>query len=160
MLCSLLLAQYGGDADPEQGILGASGLCSVCCFGLRYEARGPKALRVIALILALLLMVPASILSFFRIMLSDFGAVTVVQSVPSPDGSCIAELIDDDQGGMGGNTYVWLRFTGPGWKLLQLLGVQVTKNVYSGGWGEFEKMTLSWKDDHCLLINSKEYPIH
>ena len=73
------------------------------------------------------------------------------------DGRHYAELIDDDQGALGGNTIVNVY---PRGKLdLGLIRFcRRARNVYWGDWGEFNDMTIEWKDNDTLLINGKEYP--
>lgn len=91
-------------------------------------------------------------------LLGNIGETTVVDVFPSPDGRYYAELIDDDQGALGGNTCVDV------YRTAELdLGVirfcSVPKQVYWGNYGEFNDMTIEWKDNETLLINGKEYPI-
>lgn len=98
------------------------------------------------------------LLSMFFLFFS-FGRVTVVRTVPSPEGTYYAELIDDDQGALGGNTLVKVYDTR---KRLDLHFLSVYKNpqqVYWGRWGEFEDMKLEWESEQVLLINGRSYEV-
>ena len=103
-------------------------------------------------------MIPAAYMTFLILLFGNIGCTTVVQSAVSPDGAYYAELIDDDQGALGGNTEVLVRdnwcFDGLFFNVTEQFSV-----IYHGKWGEFKDMTIRWKDDRCLLINEKEYPI-
>ena len=92
--------------------------------------------------------------------LFPFGRITVVRTVLSPEGNYCAQLINDDQGALGGNTLVEVHDTR---KNLDLFLLSVQKNprrVYTGRWGEFETMKLEWESEEILLINDRPYKIH
>jgi len=102
---------------------------------------------VLLLVIVLFLMV---ILLFFTI-----GQNTVVQTLPSPNGTYYAEVIDSDQGALGGDTLVEVYDTR---KQLDLFLITVQKNpqrVYFGDWGDFKTMTLQWESEQVLRINGK-----
>lgn len=95
------------------------------------------------------------LLTFFTI-----GQLRVVQSVPSPDGTYYAEVIDDDQGALGGNTLVEVYDTR---KKIDLFFLSVQKNpqrVYFGRWGMFKNMKLEWESEQVLLINGVPHEIN
>ena len=88
----------------------------------------------------------------------SFGASEVVRRVDSPSGSYVAEIIADDQGALGGAT--WVEVSGTNRIDVWLIHIEpVARRVYTGPWGEFETMELSWKNDACLEINGKDYRI-
>ena len=90
-----------------------------------------------------------------------FGGIaqnTVVKTVESQSGKYYAEVIDSDQGALGGNTFVDVY--GKCIIKTPVLTLQKKpKRIYSGKWGEYKKMQIYWKDDNCLVINSVEYEI-
>lgn len=91
-----------------------------------------------------------------------FGSLAifqVVKTVPSPNHSYEARLINNDQGALGGATIVEVKQHKG--RITLLIGEisKVPMRVYEGGWGEFETMELSWRDDHTLLINGNAYPM-
>ena len=75
---------------------------------------------------------------------------TARQVVTSPKGTYQAEVFDRD----GGATIVRVRNTGS----LNLLIYKVSampKQVYTGHWGEFYDMQLTWKDEEHLVITKQ-----
>lgn len=110
---------------------------------------------------ALLLLIPAigllGLLTLFS--LFPIGQTTVIQTLPSPEGTHYAELIDDDQGALGGATVVNV-YT-PSAKI-DLFFLQISKDpqqVYYGDWGKFENMKLEWESETVLLINGAPHEI-
>lgn len=82
--------------------------------------------------------------------LGDLAENTVVQTLQSPDGTYIAQVISSDQGAMGGSTLVEVYPEGK---------PRQKQRVYMGQWGEHTTMEIYWKADTCLVINGVEYPI-
>lgn len=131
-------------------------ICVGCCIYLTWISVKPKLLKVISLLLAALLISPVGFLGFIALVFGGIGRDTVVQTVQSPKGTYYSELIDSDQGALGGDTLVDVHYS----KRINALLFQIEKKpqrVYHGEWGEFEDMEIYWKDDHCLVINSVEY---
>ena len=106
-----------------------------------------------------LLTIGLAALCGFDLIFGSIGSETVVQEIPSPSGAYTAQLIDDDQGALGGSTKV--QITQPN---LIPLGIGAlrpkTQTLYTGPWGEFESMTLAWQDENTLLISETPYPIN
>lgn len=100
-----------------------------------------------AMFILLVLAMPVILISCS---LGDLTENTVVQTLESPDGTYIAQVISSDQGAMGGNTLVEVYPTGK---------PRQRQRVYMGGWGEHTAMQIYWKTDTCLVINGVEYPI-
>ena len=104
------------------------------------------------------MILPISFFSFIALIFGDIGQNTVVQTVESPNGKYYAQVIDSDQGALGGDTFVDVYERG---KINAIL-FQIEnepQRIYSGDWGEFKNMQIHWKDDNCLVINSVEYEI-
>ena len=96
-------------------------------------------------------------LGFLHFTFGQIGRWQTVTAAVSPEGTYRAEVIDDDQGGLGGNTVVQV-FDAASHLDLFLLEVQKKpRTVYWGEWGEFETMTLSWQLEQTLLINGTPY---
>ena len=105
----------------------------------------------------LLLLLPIGFLSLFS--LFPIGRNRVVQSLPSPGGTYCAQVIDSDQGALGGDTIVEVYESR---KQVNLLLIKLQKNpqlVYLGNWGEFENMNLRWESEQVLLINGRSYEV-
>ena len=138
-------------------VLLSGGVCVFCCSYLTIKYAKPLALKIVALILSALLVIPVA---FFYLLAVVFpiGQNTVVQTVESPSGKYYAQVIDSDQGALGGDTLVDVY---ENWEINLLLFKieKKPKQVYLGEWGEFRTMRIKWRDDSCLLINSIEYKI-
>lgn len=88
----------------------------------------------------------------------QLGTQRVVQEAASPEGLKSAQLIDDDQGALGGNTFVYVRYR----DILPLGfgGIRPDSTlVYRGRWGEFENLSLSWMDEKTLLVGDIPFSI-
>ena len=138
-------------------ILASGVVCFVCCCILTVKHAKPMALKIVALILSAMMVIP---IGFFSLLVVFFpiGQNTVVQTVESPNGGYYAELIDSDQGALGGDTVVYVYER---WEI-NLLLFKIEKEpqqVYFGEWGEFKNMKIYWKNDHCIVINSVEYEV-
>lgn len=128
---------------------------AACCYMcVRFSRSRPLMITVLSINGVIL--IPLAFFVFIACTFGSIGADTVVRSLPSPDGRLIAEVIDDDQGALGGSTQVWIRGSREGSFLL--IGWKETgKRLYYGKWGEFNRMTLEWKDGETLLIDGKSY---
>lgn len=94
------------------------------------------------------------LLVFFSI-----GRITIVQTLPSPEGTYYAQVIDDNQGALGGNTLVEVYDTR---KKIDLFFLSIQKDpqrVYWGRWGEFPNMKLEWESEQVLVINGRAYEV-
>ena len=129
-----------------------------CCFSITVKYAKPLFLKNIVLVLSLVIAVPISFLSYILLIFGNLGQNTVVQTAESPSGTYYAEVIDSDQGALGGDTLVDVhnkeRFNG-----LLFTIEKKPQRVYVGDWGEFETLQLHWQDDRRLVINGAEYVI-
>ena len=129
-----------------------------CSAYLTIKHGTPRLLKIIMFALSVILILPVGFLGFISLIFGNIGQDTVVQAVESPNGVYYAEVIDSDQGALGGDTLVEVYENAE----INLLVFRIFKNpqrVYHGEWGEFEDMDVHWKDDQCLVINSVEHPI-
>lgn len=134
-------------------------LSAVCCCFLSIRHGKPAELKLAILVLSALMILPISFLSFLFFLFSDLAQNTVVQTISSPSGIYYAEVIDSDQGAMGGDTLVDVYHTRSSLNLFLFTIEKKPKCVYVGNWGEYENMQIYWQDDSCLVINSAEYRI-
>lgn len=133
-------------------------ICIACCAYLTEKHTEPLAVKVTALALSAILALPTAYLGFIALIFGDVRQETVVRSVASPSGAYYAEIIDSDQGALGGDTLVDVYENGG----LNALAFRITKKpkrVYQGAWGEYRSMEIYWKNDRCLVINAVEYEI-
>lgn len=133
-------------------------ICVCCCCYLTVKHGKPTALKIIGLVLSALMLLPVGFFGFTALMFGDFGENTVVQTAEAPNGEYYAQIINSDQGALGGDTFVDVYEN----REINAIVFKISKQsqrVYRGEWGEFEDMTIYWKNDHCLVINSVEYEI-
>ena len=88
---------------PALCVLASAGCC--CYLAARYGA--PKGLKNTCLVLFAVMAIPSIFFCFLALTFGNIGVNTVVQTVASPEGGFYAEIIDNDQGALGGNTNVW-----------------------------------------------------
>lgn len=137
----------------------ASVLLSVgCCCYLTVKYGKPLLLKIIALVLSALMVLPVGLLGFVGLIFGNIRLDTVVKTVESPNGRYYAQVVDSDQGALGGDTTVYV-YEKSGVNLILFKIEKKPQRVYFGDWGEFENMEIYWKDDDCLIINSVEYEI-
>ncbi len=127
------------------------------CF-LTVKCVKPQAVKISSLAVSALLVFPLAFIMFLSVAFGDMDSVKVIRSVDSPSRKYCAEIIDADQGALGGNTLV-RTYTRKKYEGLIFEIDRHPKRVYIGPWGEFNNMELSWKDDNTLLINSVEYKV-
>ena len=139
-------------------VAASASICIVCCLVLTVKHGKPLALKMIALVLSGLMILPVSFFGFMLLTFGNIGQNTVVKSVESPNGVYYAQVIDSDQGALGGDTLVDV-YENKQINALIFKLYKTPQRVYCGDWGEFENMQIHWKDDNCLIINSVEYEI-
>ena len=112
-------------------------------------------LKVSFLVLAGLMIFPMC----FILMFENIGSDTVTASVTSPDGRYCAEVIDSDQGALGGDTLVLVYSNRGSFSVGSFEFRKKERSVYRGDWGESRDMTISWNDENELIINGEPYKI-
>lgn len=100
----------------------------------------------------------AVVLSFFTVSSSYLFTKRVEKFILSPDRTYYAEVINIDQGALGGDTVVYVHRS-RGVNLFLLSFNKIPQKVYIGEWGEYKTMQIEWKNENCLVIDSKEYDI-
>lgn len=133
-------------------------ICIGCSLFLTVKHGKPLPLKIITLSLSVLMLIPICFLGFITFIFGNIGKDTVVKTVESPNGAYYAEVINSDQGALGGDTLVDVYES----KEINALVFKIFKKpqrIYSGGWGEFQGMDIYWADDDCLVINCVKYQI-
>ncbi|MDD3141862.1 MAG: hypothetical protein PHX08_23245 [Lachnospiraceae bacterium] len=123
-----------------------------CCCYLTLSLGGPKAFKIFTLALSVIITLPIGFVCFILLIFGNIGKNSVVQSVQSPNGAYYAEIIDSNQGALGGGTFVDV-YKKDALNLLLFKIADKPQRVFSGDWGEFTDMELYWKNDNCLIIN-------
>ena len=86
-----------------------------------------------------------------------FGAKTVLAHEPSPDGLYCAEVIDSDEGALGGSTLLYVYREDQSFSIGSFSFRKAQRQIHAGRWGEFE--SLSWIDGETLSMNGRIYDI-
>lgn len=149
------------DSDSNDASVSIHYLTTYLCTLAIFFSYGHERLEKFILgIIYSLLSAPIILITLFSITFGNFSNKTVVKSEMSPNSVYLAEIIDNDQGALGGRTYVTV--TRPYRDLNILIGILKKRRmvIYSGEWVEFKGMTLKWKTDETLYINEKAYKIN
>ena len=142
----------------ESSVVLFCGMISFACNIVITVVKGDKDLKALSLIISGLLAVPACFLLFFGMLFGNLGSSNVVKTVESPSGNYYAEVIDCNEGALGGSTYVEISRKEEEVELPFFLEKKKENiRVYTGRWGEFEDMEIYWKCDDIIVINSQEY---
>lgn len=83
-------------------------ICCVCSAAMLLKFVHPFSLKMVSAIASGFLIVILLFVSFLDTVVQD--ANTVVKSIPSPQSTYTAHVIDNDQGALGGNTYVTVEY--------------------------------------------------
>ena len=155
---SLLCAPFCTVEDGRVWVAASVFLSVGCCCVLTVKHGKPPALKIVSLVLSGLLLLPIGFLGFLTSVFGDIGQNTVVQTVESPGGKYCAQVIDSDQGALGGATLVEVCEKG-GIDAVIFKLEKKPQRVYTGAWGAYEDMEIGWNGDGCLVIDSVEYPV-
>lgn len=150
------LGIYLYESELKTDVTACVMICFVCSAVLLIKHAKSLFLKIASTALSALTILP--LVLFVGIALEPFPQITVVNTVPSPEGTYYAEVTDVDTGALGGNTCVHIRKT----KNLDLLLFSISKapkRVYLGEWKAYETMQIYWKNEHCLVIDEIEYDI-
>ncbi|MBQ8359008.1 MAG: hypothetical protein IJX37_03700 [Oscillospiraceae bacterium] len=156
--CALISTVFYMTACGGKCLLPCLLLCAGCCY-LTIRQGQPQVIRVGALVLTASLLLPVGLFCAMMLAVNAAKVDTVVQTVASPNGTYYANVINSDQGEMGGNTFVKVYES----RELDAVVFKISKKpqlVYTGEKGEFENMELAWNGEDSLLINSVEYKIN
>lgn len=133
-------------------------ICLICSVLIATKSCNSVKAKTVSVINSTVLTVIALAFSFIVITADSFSTHTVKDVIYSPDRTCYAEVVDIDQGALGGNTVIYVHKS----KCLNLFFITVAKTpqrVYTGEWQEYKSLKIQWKDNDCLTVNSTEYSI-
>ncbi|MEE0266244.1 MAG: hypothetical protein UD936_11520 [Acutalibacteraceae bacterium] len=128
----------------------------ICCCILTVRHSNPFALKITALILSALMVLPVGFFTFIALFFGNLESSTILKTIESPSGKYYAQVINSDQGTLGGDTFVNVYEKG-GINLVLFKIEKKPQRVYTGGWNE--ALQIHWKNHSCLVINSVEYQI-
>ena len=90
---------------------------------------------------------------------SDFGHTEVLKTLASPSETFEARVIDVDQGALGGNTLVDVRDCRFSLDMGFCVIRRRDRRVYTGPWGEGEKLEIAWRGDETLIVGGRAYQL-
>lgn len=132
-------------------------ICLICaivlCSGIN-AGRG----KLAGMIVGILAAIPLCLLSGLDLLFSGLVYNTVVQTLSSPDGQYYAQVIDSDQGALGGDTLVEVH-SRPCLDAGLFCIAQTPQCVFAGDWGIWKTMEITWQDYDTLIINGEAYDI-
>ena len=155
---SLINAAFYIFKCPKIWVIASALFSAACCCYLTVKCGKSLSLKTVSLILSALMILPIGFFSFIALIFGSLNHNTVVKTVESPNGKYYAQVIDSDQGALGGDTLVDV-YEKDGTNAIIFKIEKKPQRVYSGDWGEFENMRIYWKDENCLVINSVKYEI-
>ncbi len=133
-------------------------VCFICSAIIAENACSSAKAKIASVITSAFLAVLIIVVSILCVGFGNFGQNSVVERIYSPEKTFYAEIVDSDQGALGGDTVVYVYKNN--WLNLLVLTIRKTpQRVYIGEWKEYESMQTEWKNENCLLINSEEYNI-
>ncbi len=132
--------------------------CFICSVIIAEKACSSLKTQIASVVTSAFLAVLIIMVSILFVGFGNFGQNTVVDRIYSPEKTFYAEIIDSNQGALGGNTVVYVHKNSK-LNLLVLTIRETPKRIYMGEWREYETMQIEWKTENCLLINSEEYNI-
>lgn len=155
MLLSVANALYAC-INGSLGFMAAAWVGVICAAIPLWRGCGARQnwLRVIRVVVVLPFVVSVAV-GVFRLVFSmiQFSKETVVQSAMSPNGQCCAQLIDYDEGALGGRTYVRVART---IKIGSATLTLYSTRVYSESWKGIEALNeyeFKWLSDDEIDVN-------
>jgi len=135
-------------------------VCSVVLFFVCTHSRKVKI--VLGVIYSIVLAVPMLffVLALIGALLPQFGHTEVRQAELSPGGIYLAEVVENSQGALGGNTWIYVT---PQGKTINILVGELRpspQNIFSGRWSGSQYMVPHWKTDEVLYIIHIDDPAH
>ena len=110
------------------------------------------------ILLFLLVIVVTMVTTVFNVLFGDFGRVWIERTAYSPSGNYYAQVVVDDQGALGGNTYVDV-YEDKGMDTFYFTICDEPERIYWGDWSDHLNIDLAWESEEILVINSVEYPV-
>ena len=105
-----------------------------------------------------------TVLSFLILLVflffGNFSVDKIVNSENSPNSKYFVEIIEKDQGALGGNTYVRVWMQSKNINVFVGTIKKVPKYIYRGRYGELYSATLRWETDEILYMDNIKYIIN
>lgn len=117
------------------------------------------AVKAISAVISFLMLFPLAWFSFFTVSFGDIAENTVTEELTSPEGTYTVQIIDSNQGALGGDTLVYV-YTNKGRIDFGFLEFgRDPEEIYRGKWGECGDMNAYWISDNELVIHDEIYAL-
>ncbi len=117
-------------------------------------------LKAISFVISALMLVPLMYFSFIIFIFGDLGENTVVVEATSPEGTYTVQVIDSDQGALGGDTLVYVYSNK---RRIDLGFIEFGRDpecIYRGAWGEYKSMNAHWVSDNELALFDRVHTVN
>ena len=135
------------------------GICLVFAAVIAEKVLKSNKGKVLSVISSGFICLVASVFSLFVVSSSYLFTRSLEKHIVSPDRTYYAEVVNVDQGALGGDTVVYVHRS-RGINLFFLSFNKVPQKVYIGEWGEYKTMQIEWQDEKTIVIDGKEYVIN
>ena len=112
-------------------------------------------LQIVSIILSFVIFIPLSFLSFI-VSIFPIGEDTVINILESPNKGYYAEIIDSDQGALGGNTFIDVYDLRNNFDLYLFKIYKRPQRVYKGSWSAYKDIQIYWTTENNLIIDGNE----
>lgn len=117
----------------------------------------PLWVKLIASLPSVVILLPTLLAMLF--LSFTWGYRGTVQTLTSPDRNYRAEVIDVNEGALGGATIVEVYDLRKQFDGIVFLFQKEPQIVYDGDWGKFKTMRVEWESEQVLMINGHPNPI-
>lgn len=136
----------------------AMGVCLILAAVIAEKVLESNMGKVLSVVSSSIICLIVFILSFFAVSSSHLFMKKVEKHIVSPGRTYYAEVVNVDQGALGGETVVYVHRS-RGINLFFLSFNKIPQTLYVGEWGEYKTMQIEWENENCLVIDSEEYNI-
>ncbi|MBQ8815209.1 MAG: hypothetical protein IJZ85_12030 [Lachnospiraceae bacterium] len=118
-----------------------------------------RVLKVICTIISATMLLLFAVVAVMFFTFGQIGYKTTVNICVSPEGTHRAEVIDCNQGALGGDTVVEVYDERCRLDLYFIEIYKAPEMVYLGEWGEFKDMEVYWESEQVLIINGLKHVV-
>jgi hypothetical protein len=136
----------------------AMGVCLILAAVIAEKVLESNMGKVLSVVSSSIICLIVFVLSFFAVSSSHLFMKKVEKHIVSPGRTYYAEVVNVDQGALGGETVVYVHRS-RGINLFFLSFNKIPQTLYVGEWGEYKTMQIEWENENCLVIDSEEYNI-
>jgi hypothetical protein len=121
-----------------------------------YSKNFTKLVSVIFVVIYIITIIPSS----FMLLFAKIGETSIKETLYSQNGNYRAEFIEYDDGALGGSSAIKVYENSAVLDLFIFRFSKTPKIIYSGKFGDFDKISASWVDNDSLMFNSTFYDVY